>query len=144
MMVERKNTTVLDQSLGAKLLENNACRFCVWAPLASTVELYLLSPGPHYVPMDPIGKSYYQATVESVAPGTLYLYRLDGKEEYPDPTSRYQLEGVHGPSAVVRSNFSWTDGCWRGIPLEQLIIYELHIGTFYELPNCGAFHKIEC
>ncbi|MBP1726352.1 MAG: GlgB, partial [Deltaproteobacteria bacterium] len=63
-------------------------------------------------------------------PGTRYFYRLDGESERPDPASRFQPEGVHGPSQVVDSRFSWGDAGWFGLPLRDYIIYELHVGTF--------------
>ena len=50
--------------------------------------------------------------------------------EFPDPVSRYQPEGVHGPSEVVDSAFPWTDRQWFGLPIEKYVIYELHVGTF--------------
>jgi len=61
----------------------------------------------------------------------LYRYRLDGKNSYPDPVSRFQPDGPHGPSQIVDSDeFGWTDENWRGIGLAGQIVYEMHIGTF--------------
>jgi maltooligosyltrehalose trehalohydrolase len=63
-------------------------------------------------------------------PGARYKYRLDGGDSFPDPASRYQPDGVHGPSQVVDpAAFTWTDSDWQGIPLDDLVIYELHVGT---------------
>ena len=63
--------------------------------------------------------------------GSLYQYRIDGSGPFPDPASRFQPEGVHGPSQVVDpSRFRWTDAHWRGVAPEDLVIYELHVGTF--------------
>ena len=63
--------------------------------------------------------------------GTRYQYRLDGERYRPDPASRYQPEGVHGPSVVVDpSDFPWTDQAFRGHALADLVLYELHVGTF--------------
>lgn len=60
-----------------------------------------------------------------------YYYLLDGQRLRPDPVSRFQPEGVHGPSALLDPRvFSWTDEGWTGLPLAELIIYELHVGTF--------------
>jgi maltooligosyltrehalose trehalohydrolase len=73
---------------------------------------------------------YFRATA-AVGVGTLYGYRLDGGDDLPDPVSRSQPYGVHGPSAVVDpSAFAWSDGSFRAPPLSQLVIYELHVGTF--------------
>jgi maltooligosyltrehalose trehalohydrolase len=74
---------------------------------------------------------YYEGVVEDVAPGTRYFYRLDGSSERPDPASRLQPAGVHGPSQVVDlSAFQWEDREWPGSPLEDYVIYELHVGTY--------------
>jgi maltooligosyltrehalose trehalohydrolase len=68
--------------------------------------------------------------IEDVEPGALYWYRLDGALERPDPASQLQLQDVHGPSQVVDSQFGWDDDTWCGIPLQQYILYELHVGTY--------------
>jgi maltooligosyltrehalose trehalohydrolase len=67
---------------------------------------------------------------EGVPPGTLYLYRLDGDVERPDPASRHQPRGVHGPSAVVDLAYAWTDAAWKGMALGDCVFYEIHVGTF--------------
>ena len=59
------------------------------------------------------------------------MYLIDGNKERPDPVSRWQPDGVHGPSRVVDPDaFHWNDAGWKGIALEDYVIYELHIGTF--------------
>jgi maltooligosyltrehalose trehalohydrolase len=73
---------------------------------------------------------YYRGTVEGAGSGTRYFYRLDGGRDFPDPASRFQPEGVHGPSEIVGSNFEWHDSSWRGLALSDYIFYELHVGTF--------------
>jgi maltooligosyltrehalose trehalohydrolase len=56
---------------------------------------------------------------------------LDGEGPFPDPASRYQPEGVHGPSQIIDpTQFAWSDHDWRGVRLQDAIIYELHVGTF--------------
>jgi maltooligosyltrehalose trehalohydrolase len=79
--------------------------------------------------MQPQPAGYHQAVVEGVGPGTQYKYRLAGGRELPDPVSRYQPEGVHGPSQVIDPRFDWQDKHWFGLPIEDYIIYELHVGT---------------
>ena len=59
-----------------------------------------------------------------------YVYRLDGQKERPDPASRFQPQGVHGPSQVVDPRFPWEDPCWFGTPLRDYVLYELHVGAF--------------
>jgi maltooligosyltrehalose trehalohydrolase len=117
-------------TLGARMLGGGRCRFAVWAPLARTVELHLLGPEDRLVPLAADTCGYHTAKVDGVGAGVRYRYRLDGGRELPDPASRAQPDGVHGPSAVVDRDFRWTDAAWRGLALEQLVIYELHVGTF--------------
>lgn len=74
---------------------------------------------------------YFSASVAGVKAGARYQYLLDNQLVRPDPCSRYQPDGVHGPSQVVDlSEYQWVTSGWRGLPLEQFIIYELHVGTF--------------
>lgn len=82
------------------------------------------------MPMERREQGYYQAVIEGVTPGSLYLYQLDDEKERPDPASRSQPQGVHGPSQVIDPNFAWEDGCWFGILLSDYILYELHVGAF--------------
>jgi maltooligosyltrehalose trehalohydrolase len=77
------------------------------------------------------GDGYFEIEVQDLDPDTKYLYMIDGKKECPDPASGYQPEGVHGPSAIVRhDSCQWTDQGWHGLPLDDYIIYEIHVGTF--------------
>jgi maltooligosyltrehalose trehalohydrolase len=74
---------------------------------------------------------YFASTVPDARPGALYRFRVDGRGPFPDPASRFQPQGVHGPSQVVDPDgFAWTDAAWRGYGLEDTLVYELHIGTF--------------
>jgi maltooligosyltrehalose trehalohydrolase len=74
---------------------------------------------------------WFEATLEHLGPGAHYCYVLNGESERPDPASRAQPEGVHGPSEVVDpAAFAWTDAGWRGLPLAEMAIYEVHVGTF--------------
>lgn len=116
--------------LGARYMGDGRCRFTVWAPYVSQVELKLLSPREETVPMRSDRLGYWRVTVEGIFPGARYRYLLDGERERPDPASRFQPEGVEGPSEVVDPFFPWDDGNWRGRRLEELVIYELHVGTF--------------
>ncbi len=79
--------------------------------------------------MEALGFGIHEATLEA-GHGDDYRFVLDGSA-LPDPASRWQPEGLRGPSRVVDpASFEWTDGGWRGVALEDLVIYELHIGTF--------------
>ncbi len=117
-------------SSGATSQGQNAYSFRVWAPNVQSVELQIVSPQARCVPMAQEGRGYFQVTVENVPTNSLYLYRLDGKVERPDPASRYQPQGVHGPSQVIDSAFAWEDANWFGLSLQDYIFYELHVGTF--------------
>ena len=78
-------------------------------------------------------RGYWSGAFEDLPPGTLYRFRVNGSDDhvFPDPASRFQPHGVHGPSQVVDpSTFVWTDEAWRIPSLEDLVIYELHVGTF--------------
>jgi maltooligosyltrehalose trehalohydrolase len=105
------------------------CRFTVWAPSAGRVDLALLDPDTS-VPMEPLGDGWYVADAAGVAPGRRYRFSLDGGDGLPDPASGRQPDGVHGASEVVDPDFPWTDLGWRGVPLEAMVLYELHVGTF--------------
>ncbi|MEX0785288.1 MAG: malto-oligosyltrehalose trehalohydrolase [Dehalococcoidia bacterium] len=117
-------------SLGATILPDGRTRFLVWAPHPSKVELHIVGDSERIVAMEAGERGYYEAVVEGAGPGTQYFYRLEGERDRPDPASRYQPLGVHGPSEVVDPSFAWTDADWRGAPLEQYILYETHVGTF--------------
>ncbi|MBI2851185.1 MAG: malto-oligosyltrehalose trehalohydrolase [Chloroflexi bacterium] len=114
---------------GAKYFGNGRCEFSVWAPLAERVDVHLLSPD-RFIPFKTTERGYFQAIIDGAEPGSAYFYRLNGKTERPDPASRYQPQGVHGPSQITNSYFDWKDDDWSGIPLEEYIIYELHVGVF--------------
>jgi maltooligosyltrehalose trehalohydrolase len=105
----------------------------VWAPQAKKVKLQLSGPSKsHNIPLDRNELGYWYKEVEDITPGCLYSYRLDDSIRRADPASHFQPEGVHGPSAVVDHKFTWKDIGWPGIPLEKMVIYELHVGTFTE------------
>jgi maltooligosyltrehalose trehalohydrolase len=119
-----------DLGLGASFLGDDRTRFLVWTPLARKVEVHLLAPRERVVPMELGERGYYHAVVDGIEPGSLYLYRLDENAERSDPASRFQPQGVHGPSEVVSPHFDWEDVGWTGLSLQEYTIYELHVGTF--------------
>ncbi|MBI4010701.1 MAG: malto-oligosyltrehalose trehalohydrolase [Candidatus Rokubacteria bacterium] len=126
--------------LGA-LPEADGVRFRVWAPRCRRVDVRVLAPGPEaLVPLAPGADGVFEALVPGVRPGARYRYRLDGGAERPDPVSRSQPEGVHGPSEVVDPRaFAWSDAAWRGVPRRDLCLYELHVGTF---TDAGTFDGV--
>lgn len=116
--------------LGANYLGNGNCQFTVWAPAHEQVAVQVISPENRVIPMQKDEKGYFHVLAEDIQPGTLYFYKIADADR-PDPASHYQPQGVHGPSEVIDSNtITWTDEQWSAIPLEEMLIYELHVGTF--------------
>ena len=108
-----------------------AC-YRVWAPNAQAVEL-LVGDGEAATSfaMAAEPRGYHAVVAPCSGRGQRYRYRLDGGEPKADPASRHQPDGVAGPSAVFDpGQFAWNEGGWRGIARADLVIYELHVGTF--------------
>lgn len=117
--------------IGSCYLGDGRCEFTVWAPNRQEVAVQVTSPEERLIPLQQVERGYWRAEVKGIQPGTLYFYRLDGADDKPDPASNFQPEDVHGPSAVMEhSTFAWNDAVWSGISLDEMIIYELHVGTF--------------
>jgi maltooligosyltrehalose trehalohydrolase len=117
--------------IGANYGNNHACEFSVWAPLVKNLSLKLLTPSEKLVPMDSDDQGYWKVSVNNCPPGTLYWYHLDNERDRPDPASFYQPDGVHRASQVIdHQSFAWQDTDWHGIDKEDMIIYEIHVGTF--------------
>lgn len=106
--------------------------FRVWAPRRQKVEVVIETGSRDALELENEGDGYYSLLTDRARAGTLYRFRLDGSDYlYPDPVSRFQPQGPHGPSCIVDpGQFNWTDANWRGLTLKGQIIYELHIGTF--------------
>jgi maltooligosyltrehalose trehalohydrolase len=105
----------------------DAVTFRVWAPNAATAAVRL-PDGDHE--LAGTGDGFFEAELPA-RPGDDYLFVLNDGRAWPDPCSRFQPEGVRGPSRVVDpAGFSWSDVAWAGVALEELVIYELHVGTF--------------
>lgn len=115
---------------GATFVAPAACRFLLWAPRARRATLRLVGPAFRDVGMRPLPFGYWEADADGVAAGQRYFFRLDDGPDRPDPASRWQPDGVHGPSAVADPAFAWHDADWHGVPWADLILYELHVGTF--------------
>jgi maltooligosyltrehalose trehalohydrolase len=117
--------------IGAHYSVNERCEFIVWAPLLKKVALKIVSPREKIFPMEKDTQGYWRTTVEHISTQTLYLYRLEGERERPDPASHFQPSDVHEASQVVaHTSFTWGDSGWKNIPLSEMIMYELHVGTF--------------
>ena len=120
-----------EPSLGA-WLDERGVQFRVWAPARDRVQL-VVDPGrpdSRTFALDRVADGTFTGTFD-LASGTRYAYLLDGAGPFPDPASRFQPDGVHGPSAIVDPRaFAWSDRGWRGIELRDVTIYEAHVGTF--------------
>ncbi len=118
-------------SLGAQVVEEGV-QFRVWAPKAKRVEVLLESGQTQSMRRDD-GPGYFTGIASDARPGMTYRYRLDGDKDFPDPCSRFQPEGPHGPSQIVNpSAHRWRDHDWPGVQMAGQVIYELHLGAFTE------------
>jgi maltooligosyltrehalose trehalohydrolase len=131
------------KSLGASLhlgatLQETGTTFRVWAPRCRSVDVVIEGRRPE--PLTPRADGLYERAFGGIGAATRYQYRLDGERYRPDPVSRFQPEGVHGPSVVVEpGRFPWTDQGFRGHPLGDLVFYELHAGAF---TAAGTFEAV--
>jgi maltooligosyltrehalose trehalohydrolase len=114
-----------ERPLGARVLDGGAVEFRVWAPRAESVAVVL---GSGEYALELVSHDVYEAVISEASPGDDYWFALDG-ERYPDPCSRWQPEGLRGPSRVLE--LSPRPAPLAGPPpLERHVVYELHIGTF--------------
>lgn len=118
-------------------------RIEVWAPRAERVELVVGSD--ERLPMTRGEFGVHHVVTDALRHGSDYAFAQDGGEPLPDPRSRWQPRGVHGPSRVVdHRRFAWTDAGWRAGPLAGAVIYELHVGTFSPAGTFdGALERID-
>jgi maltooligosyltrehalose trehalohydrolase len=123
------------RKIGADYHPDKGTTFTVWAPEAEQVDVTIYNsqnkPQQNKVTLQREAFGYWTALGEDAGPGTRYMFTLNGEKDRPDPASQFQPDGVHESSAVVdHTRFDWTDQNWKGLPLEKLIIHELHVGTF--------------
>jgi maltooligosyltrehalose trehalohydrolase len=120
--------------IGAELIGENQTHFRIWSPKAREVDVVLEDAAeakPKFCPLTAEPGGYFSGAANAGA-GTRYQFRLNGSETfYPDPASRFQPDGPHGPSCIVDpTKFPWSDTEWPGLKLKGQIIYEMHVGTF--------------
>ena len=115
---------------GANVVDDGV-EFRVWAPASRSVDVVIYGPDAEAVhPLAAEEDGWFAAIVPGVGAGARYKYRLDEKDAFPDPASRSQPDGVHEASEVVDpSTFRWTDEGWGGVSADDLVIYEVHVGT---------------
>ena len=124
--------------VGAEVQPEGGVHFRVWAPRCRGMHVEIQGLGPMAFASEPGG--YFSGFVQQARAGMRYRFRLDGAQEgLPDPASRFQPEGPHGPSEIVDpAAFAWTDAAWHGRRREELVLYEMHVGTFTPEGNWGA------
>jgi maltooligosyltrehalose trehalohydrolase len=119
------------KTIGASYQGDGRCIFRVWAPEKAGMALHLTEPDERKLPMECEKDGYFSLKVENIYPGTRYFFIPENQKSYPDPASDFQPEGVHGASEVVdHGAFCWQDDKWKSIPLKELVLYEIHVGTF--------------
>jgi maltooligosyltrehalose trehalohydrolase len=122
-------------AVGPELHGNVGAHFRVWAPACKEVAVVLgqeATRESHSIrhALEPESDGYFSAFVPAAAAGMTYRFEL-ATGVFPDPASRFQPEGPHGPSQLVDSRaFPWTDHDWKGVSKEGQVIYEMHLGTF--------------
>ncbi len=116
---------------GAELEADGRVRFRLWAPDADEIELCLEhGDGERALAMTPLEAGWFELVTDEAAAGSRYRYRVDGDLRVPDPASRFQPDGVNGPSEVVDpARYAWRTQ-WAGRPWKEAVVYELHVGTF--------------
>jgi maltooligosyltrehalose trehalohydrolase len=118
----------------------DSCRFTVWAPEKNQMTLHIVDPFDKEFQMQKNERGYFSVEVQTKDKGLRYFFKPDGKKDFPDPASQFQPDGVHGPSQTIdHPAYEWDDSGWKGLPINEMIIYELHVGLF--TPE-GTFESI--
>jgi maltooligosyltrehalose trehalohydrolase len=118
-----------EMPFGAEICDDATVRFRLWAPRASSVALQLKIPD-RALPMSRLSEGWFELVTKAGA-GTQYSFKIDDTQLVPDPASRLQPSGVHGPSEVIDPFvYEWQDANWKGRPWDEAVIYEVHVGTF--------------
>ncbi|QNF34748.1 malto-oligosyltrehalose trehalohydrolase [Adhaeribacter swui] len=117
------------RSLGVNFTPTGEASVVLWAPLLESADIRVA--GKNKIPLKKQEFGYWQLTTTELQPGDQYKFVLNNEQEFPDPASLSQLDGVHGNSEAINiSDFNWTDSNWNNLPLADYILYELHTGTF--------------
>lgn len=125
-------------NMGGKILNDGTANFSVWAPFAKEVQV-VIKDSDEKIVLKKNSEGYWKGTAANLKENTCYKFSID-EESFPDPASRSQESGVHSWSRLTNmDHFEWNDNSWKGIPLSEMIIYELHVGTFSEK---GTFEGI--
>ena len=120
-----------EMPFGAQVGADGRTRFRIWAPSARRIALKLDSCGENRVhALQRLDSGWFEGSFAAPA-GARYTYRVDDEIDVPDPASRFNPDGVHAASTVVDPRaFEWRDANWLGHAWHELVIYEMHVGTF--------------
>ncbi|MEX0966145.1 MAG: malto-oligosyltrehalose trehalohydrolase [Bacteroidia bacterium] len=129
----------MHERTGAIYQDQNRCKFRVWAPFRKSVELHIEGKNESRFAMEQDGQGYWERVLDDIPEGTKYSFRLDQELTRLDPASRDQSAGVHNASKTLNADYDWDDRDWQPMPLKNMIMYELHTGTF--TPS-GTFEAI--
>lgn len=112
----------------------SGAHYRLWAPIRRSVDVQIFRPDGELLRQQRMARGddgYFHSHDEAGAAGDLYKFQLDGESCFPDPASRWQPRGVHGPSMVIDPHaYTWADASWQRPDFRDLVIYELHLGTF--------------
>lgn len=126
-----RSDAVWSLQTGARVLPEGGVAFKVWAPRCGKLRVKWFESGrSQFAPMEKDEQGFFSTEIPQARAGLHYLYQLNQEVERADPVSRLQAESVHGPSVIVDPKFPWKDKAWKGLGTHELILYELHIGTF--------------
>ena len=127
---------------GAQVDSAGRTRFRLWAPSAREVAVKVLRPKSQawqQRALRALGEGWFETILDDAGAGTRYCYRIDDEIDVPDPASRFNPQGVHAASEVVDPmRYDWRDEGWRGRRWHELVIYELHVGTFTQAGTYAA------
>src|SRR4051794_19529432 len=122
-------------AVGGEVRPGGGTHFRVWAPRCQDVRVQIMRRNAEIAEplrLQPESDGYYSTFVRGATAGDHYWYLLDNEDKhYPDPASRFQPDGPHGPSEIVDpTTYQWNDAAWPGVKLPSQVIYEFHLGTF--------------
>ena len=120
---------------------DGGARFRLWAPSARRVMLkaHGVNDGALQADLNDVGDGWFELDVTGLHAGARYVYRIDDEIDVPDPASRWNPQGVRGPSSIVDPEaFAWSDAAWRGRSWNEAVVYEMHIGCFTERGTFAA------
>lgn len=128
LLLAQKVTALKDFTFGPIVQPSETC-FRFWSPQSEKVQLTIEGNAP--IEMEPVDDGWFSCTVVGAGAGARYGFVLPDGLTVPDPASRFQPDDVHGLSEVINlERYGWKANSWKGRPVEELVFYELHIGSF--------------